>query len=123
MLIMSIKKVVNWVLTILLAVSMLGASYIKLTGTEFEKTAFVAWGYPVWFMYLTGIMELIGLILLVIPKTRFYGAVLILVVMIGAILTHLTHNEAGMVVPAFVLAIIAGVLVWLNRPLTVTVKS
>ena len=29
----------------------------KLAGLEFEITAFERWGYPLWFMYFTGLAE------------------------------------------------------------------
>ena len=57
---------------------------------------FEGWGYPPWFAYVTGALELAAAVLLAIRSTRFYGAVLGAVIMIGAALTHIKEPEIGL---------------------------
>jgi len=67
-------------------------------------------------MVLTGVMELAAAVLLLIPTTKIYGAVLALGVMGGAIVSHLAVLGLGGMFPlAVVLFLLAGVLAWLHR--------
>ncbi len=88
----------------------------KLAGAQMQVDNFVRWGYPTWFRYLTGALELAGVVLLWLRPTRFYGAVLLVGVMAGAVLTHLTHSEAAMAPVPFVLLVLAAIVAWNNRP-------
>jgi putative oxidoreductase len=59
-------------------------------------------------------MELTGALLIVVPRTKFFGAALLSLVMIGAVLTHLfiLHNAPT---AAAVLLVFAGVVAWARR--------
>lgn len=48
-----------------------------------------------WILPLVGIIEIIGGLLIAIPKTRALGALIILPVMVGIFLHHLVHDIAG----------------------------
>jgi putative oxidoreductase len=50
--------------------------------------AFAVWHFPVWFRIAVGVAEIAGALLLLVPRTAFYGAALIAAIMIGAMLTH-----------------------------------
>ena len=65
----------------------------KLLSLDFELEAFARWGYPLWFMYLTGALEVLGAIALLIrPVSALTGAALA-ALMIGAIGTHAINAE------------------------------
>jgi uncharacterized membrane protein YphA (DoxX/SURF4 family) len=66
---------------------------LKLTGSTVWIARFRAWGYPEGFYLVVGFIELVGAIALLIPKTRLVGAGLLVVVMVGATITHLRHAE------------------------------
>ena len=68
---------------------------------------FAAFGYPLWFMYLTGLIELVSAVLVVIPRTSRIAAGLLICVMVGAIFSHLTHGQAAMIGAPVVLLILA----------------
>lgn len=51
------------------------------------------WGYPDWFHYLTGLLELTTGTLLFSRSWRFYGAILGILIMSGACITVLLHQE------------------------------
>ena len=90
------KTIAATVLSVLLAA---GFIFVfggpKVMPGEETIANFVRWGYPPWFVTVTGAIEVLGGILLLIPKTRFYGAALLVATMVGAILTHIGAGEFG----------------------------
>ena len=48
-----------------------------------------------WILPLVAVIEIIGGILIAVPKTRALGAIIILPVMVGIVVHHLTHDVAG----------------------------
>ena len=65
---------------------MLGAGASKLTGAEQQVKGFAAMGYPNGFVYVAGVIEVLGAILLLIPKTAVYGVLLLGATMVVATL-------------------------------------
>lgn len=72
---------------------LIAAGGTKLAGLPMHVEHFTHWGYPIWFMYVTGFIEASAGLMLLIPKTRFYGAVLILCTMVGAVATNFRADE------------------------------
>jgi len=71
---------------------------------------FDAIGIGRWFMYLTGTIQIVGGLLMIVPRTALVGATLLGCTMVGAILTHffvLHTGVGGAVFPALFLALIA----------------
>ena len=62
-----------------------------------------------WLMPLIAVVELIGGVLLLIPKYRALGAIIIFPIMIGILLIHATVAVSGL--PLAI--ILAGILVWI----------
>ena len=62
-----------------------------------------------WLMPLIAVVELIGGVLLLIPKFRALGAIIIFPIMIGILLIHATVAVSGL--PLAI--ILAGILVWI----------
>ena len=110
------KGIAITVLSILLALAFLMAGGSKLAGSEQMVQGFEHWGYPSWFLYVTGAVEVLSAILLLIPSTRFYGAALLVCTMVGAVLTHLKAGETAMLGAPLVLGILAAVVTWSRRP-------
>jgi putative oxidoreductase len=67
-----------------------------------------------WLMPLVAIAEIIGGILIIIPKTRALGAIIIFPVMVGILLTHLLVDTSNLPV-ALVLAAILGWVIYENK--------
>jgi len=104
-----------WTLQILVAAAFLFAGGAKLVGGPQMVAAFDKIGVGQWFRYLTGTLEVAGAIGLLIPGLAFYGAALLAVVMVGAVITHLAilgGSPAG----AIVLLIVTGTVAYLRRP-------
>ena len=104
-----------WALQGLAAAAFLAAGGSKLAAAPPMVEMFAKIGAGQWFRYLTGALEVIGAVALPVPRAAFYGASLLAVVMVGAIVTHLAVL-GGSPVPALVLLVIVGTVAWLRRP-------
>lgn len=87
------KELLLWIVVLLLALVCLRSGWLKVTGNVSWVRDFHRWNYPDWFRILVGVAELISGGLLLIPRFAGYGASLFVIVMMGAIYTHMTHNE------------------------------
>jgi putative oxidoreductase len=67
-----------------------------------------------WLLPLIAVAEILGGILVIIPKTRAIGALVIFPVMVGILLTHIFVDTSNLPV-AFVLAAILGWMMYENR--------
>ena len=103
-----------WVVQLLLALAFVGASSGKLLGKPEMVGLFDAIGIGQWFRYVTGLLEATGAILVVVPRTKAFGAALLAMVMVGAVLTHLFILHNAPTAPA-VLLVLAGTVVWARR--------
>jgi putative oxidoreductase len=112
-----IKGVLAWILAILLAIAFTLAGGIKLIGVPGMVQEFEQIGLGQWFRYFTGALEVSGAIGLLIPKVRFWAALQIGLVMVGATLANLTvlHLPAVARLTAVLLALTL-LLAWLRRP-------
>jgi uncharacterized membrane protein YphA (DoxX/SURF4 family) len=103
------KLVVLWIVSILLAVVMVGPGTQKFTSPTWERM-FRAWGYPENFYLVIGAIEVVGGIGLLIPKTASASGLVLSVVMIGAAITQRmngSRNGVGELVFAALLLVIA----------------
>jgi uncharacterized membrane protein YphA (DoxX/SURF4 family) len=110
------KRIGEWVLAGILAAMFLFAGGFKLSGAQTAIDNFAKWGYPDWFRIVTGVIEVTAAILVLVPRTSFYGTLLILPTMVGAVITHVTHGETPNVGLPIVLFALAAVLAYLRRP-------
>ena len=110
------KNITLWVLQILAAAAFLAAGSAKLTGAEQMVAVFEKVGIGQWFRYLTGSLEVLGAIGLLIPRVTFYAAALLATVAIGAVMAHLVVLGASAAGPAAVLLLITGTIAYLRRP-------
>jgi putative oxidoreductase len=105
--------VIAWILQILAAVAFLGAGGSKLAGAAPMVQLFDIIGAGQWFRYVTGAIEVLGAILLLLPSRAVFGAILLICTMVGAILTHLVILHNSPLDPA-VLLIVVAVIAWLR---------
>lgn len=108
-------KYVSLGLRILAAVVFLAAAAAKLSGAPEMVQAFDHIGLGQWFRIVTGIVEVIGGIAVLIPAAAFLGGLLLSATMIGAVLAHSFVIE-GSPVPALILLLITAAIAWLHRP-------
>jgi putative oxidoreductase len=107
-------NVALWMLQALAAVAFVAAGSGKLLGTPEMVALFDAVGLGQWFRYLTGLLEVLGALLLIVPGTTAFGAVLLAGVMAGAAVVHLTVLHTALTAPLVLLALTA-VIAWGRR--------
>ncbi len=104
-----------WVLQILTAAAFLAAGGAKLAGVPQMVDVFQKVGVGQWFRYVTGLLEVLGGIGLLIPRVTFYAAALLAVVMVGAVISHLTVLGGSPAAPIGLL-VFSGVIAYFRRP-------
>lgn len=105
-----------WVVAIMLAGAFLLTGGMKLVGSPDMVAAFQHWGYGATFMYGVGVVEVAAAIAMLLPATAFFGAIVIVLEMIGAAYTHLTMAEWGLFPVPIAMAAMAAWLAWARRP-------
>lgn len=83
------KKKISLILSILVAFILLQTLPFKFGGAAESIEIFTRLGVEPWGRYLTATLELIAGVLILIPKTRSFGAMVAVVVMTGALLSHI----------------------------------
>ena len=100
----------------LLTAVFLAAAGMKFASVPFEVAGFARFGYPLWFMQAVGVAQLLGAVLLWVPGQAGRGALLLALVMIGAVGSHLRAGDpVAVMVPACVLLILLAGLAYARR--------
>src|SRR5947208_3852716 len=90
--------IASWILRLTAAVILLQTLFFKFTGARESVYIFSTLGLEPWGRIGSGVVELIASVLILAPATVVYGAMLSLVVISGAIVSHLT--KLGVTLPA-----------------------
>ena len=88
----------SWVLRCIAAAILVQTLYFKFSGARESVYIFSTLGLEPWGRIGSGVAELIASVLLLMPRTAIYGALLSLGVITGAIVSHLT--KLGITLPA-----------------------
>ena len=103
--------IVLWVFALFLAWVFIRQGYAKFSDTSGWSRAFRVWHFPVWFRVLIGIAETAAAVLLLTRRTALAGALIIIVVMVGAMGTHVYWGRPGQVtseiLPLFLATMVA----------------
>ena len=91
------KEIALWMICLFLAYVFVKAGGQKFSDSSGWARAFHMWGYPVWFRILVGIAEVSAALLLLYKRTASLGAMMIVVVMLGAMATHVATNRPNQV--------------------------
>ncbi|MGH2359463.1 MAG: DoxX family protein [bacterium] len=103
-----------WVLSTLLTLVFTVAALTKLASAQGWITRFTKYGYPKWLLFVVGALELLGGILLLVPRVSIYGASVLGIIMIGAACTHLANGEGLQVLRPVIVMMFLGIVVWLR---------
>ena len=96
---------------LVLGVLMLASGVGKLAGFPMAVQMFAAFGLPTWTLYAVGAIEVACAALLFTPKVRFFGALGVFFVMLGAAAVHLMSNV--MLPMIFVNAVLGAAAAWI----------
>lgn len=113
---------ISWLLQLVVAVILLQTLFFKFTGAAESVYIFTTLGAEPWGRIGSGVIELIASILLLIPRTVAFGAILSLGTISGAIASHLlflglvVQNDGGLLFGlAIVVFVCSAALLWMRR--------
>ena len=106
--------VVLWTLQIVSAALFLFSGALKLTGAPMMVQMFGTIGLGQWFRSVTGGLEVISAVLLLVPSLARFGALALAVTMVGAILTHVFIVGGSPAVP-IALLVATTTIAWARR--------
>lgn len=109
------ERIGYYIMLTITTLAFLAVGTLKIIGLPMEVELFTKWGYPLWFMYFIGACEVLGAIGLHIKRVARVAGICLVVLLIGAIGTHIFHNE-GLVapIPATVLMLFLFGILYLN---------
>lgn len=86
-------------------------SNIFAPGSIYQE--YLKWGYPRWFHFVTGSLELTAAFLLLRARSRLFGSTLGCGVMLAALATVIIHGEYAHAVPPLIVATWSLVVGWM----------
>ncbi|MGB4847819.1 MAG: DoxX family protein [Saprospiraceae bacterium] len=112
----------SFFLKVVVAVILLQTLFFKFTGAAESKYIFETVGMEPWGRIGSGIVELIAVILILMPRTSWLGAILALGAVSGAIFFHLTKlgivvmDDGGLLfILACVVFVFSLIILWIER--------
>jgi putative oxidoreductase len=108
------KTIVLWTLQALAAAMFLMAGTLKLAGAPPMVQLFSAIGVGQWFRYVTGTIEVVSAVSLLVPPLAVFAALALAATMIGAVFTHLFIVGGNPAIP-LVLLIVTVTIAWMRR--------
>lgn len=107
--------IVLWVVTVAAGAGMILAGATKFIAADMWTGMFTEWGYPSWFAFVIGGLEVVGALAFLVPRFATYGGALVATIMGGALFT-LVSNQVDMplLVPTVNL-IVFGAVAFLRR--------
>ena len=108
------KSVVNWILLVLVSLGFLLASSGKLTNNPQVIEMFNNWGFPGGFHIFIGLLELTFAVLLLIPKTLKIAIYGLVVILIGAMITHLVNDPLLELIRPIIFLVLLGSIYFIN---------
>lgn len=117
----------SWILRIAIAVIFLQTLFYKFTGHPDSVHIFTTLGLEPYGRIGLGITEAITAMLLLLPKTKVYGIILGLGIIIGAIVSHLivlgveTSNDGGsLFILALIVLVASVILLYIHKSELIT---
>ncbi len=108
------SKAAAWTLQVLMAAAFVMAGGSKLAGTPDMVALFEAVGVGQWLRYVTGVLEMTGAVLLLVPALAGFGALHLAGVMSGAVVAHVAVLHTPPTAPLVLLTVLA-TIVFLRR--------
>ena len=104
-----------WIPTLFLVWVFARQGAAKFSDTSGWARAFRFWHFPVWFRILIGVLEVSAAALLLTRRTAAIGAILIVIVMLGAMGTHIYWGRPGQVTSEVLPLLLALLVLWGRR--------
>jgi putative oxidoreductase len=117
-----VALVALWLTQIGLAAMFMFVGGLKLAGAPQLVALFDAIGIGEWLRYVTGSIEVVSAVALLVPGWAAFGALLLIPTMVGAVFSHL-FIVCGSAVPATVLLTGSPAIAWARRAQLASVLS
>lgn len=119
----NIRNIVTWVVTGLLALLMVASGAMKFIDPDKSLKYFQAFGDMAWLQKLIGVLEILGAIaVLALPKLRSLACIGLMIIMFGAVYSHLqVEGDMSNSMGAVLGAVLCGLTIFLwsrNKPTT-----
>ncbi len=108
-------SIAAWILAIFLAIAFTLAGGSKLASSPGMVKEFAEIGIGQWLRYVTGVLEVVSGVGVLIPRFRSWAAVVLATVMLGATATNLIVLHVATWKLTAVLLFLALTLAWLRR--------
>lgn len=109
---MNIALKINWILTILLSIS---TGIFKLMQQEADVALFDKIGFNETATTLLGAVQLIGGLMLILPKTRLWGAYVMIPTFIVASAAVFANEMWGFAVVSVIFIVMTGLVVFMEK--------
>ncbi len=115
------KRITSWTLQIITAAILFQTLFFKFTAAEESVYIFTTLGIEPWGRIVSGVVELVAVVLLLVPRTVVMGAFLSLGVISGALFSHLTklgvsvQNDGGLLFGLALVVFVASVAILFLR--------
>lgn len=116
------QNIISWILRLVVAGILFQTLYFKFTAAPESVYIFTKVGAEPWGRIGSGVVELIAVILLLIPRTAWFGAFVAMGVISGAIFSHLTklgivvQNDGGLLfILALTVFVLSAIILFLHR--------
>ncbi|HMP28801.1 MAG TPA: DoxX family protein [Saprospiraceae bacterium] len=103
------------ILIVVICVGFLGAGMLKLVELPSVKAEFLYWNFPIWSMYLIGLIEVALSIGVFYKPTRIYSLFALIGLMCSATLVHLTNDESGYILAPLSLSFLCVIIIYLEK--------
>lgn len=115
------RNIITWVITALLAILMLASGAMKFINPAKSTVYFEIFGDMAWLQKLIGVFEVLGAIAVVaLPKLRTFACLGLMIIMFGAIYSHLqVEGDMSNSMGAVLGAVLCGLTIFLwsrNKP-------
>ncbi len=110
-----IATIALWVFRVLLAALFLFAGMQKLIGAQMEVDIFEVVGLGQWLRYATGLAEVVGAGILLVPTASAFGALILLAVDIAAFGAQVTVLHQDWIHPIVIGVVLVGLIYFQRR--------
>ncbi len=112
----NIRNIIAWILQVILGLLFIKSGFDKLSALDKTTGMFGSMGLPGWLAAVVGGAELLGGIGLLIPRTVRLAALGLMIIMVGAVIMHVTKIPGGIQggIPALVF-LVGLIIIYLLR--------
>lgn len=109
-------NIASWIVQVLVAGLFMMMAVPKLMSDPETVANFTRWGMPEKIYLVIGTFEVLGAIGLLIPRTSAYAAIGLILIMFGALFTHISHNEMMMALMPIMVMLMLAFVAYVRNP-------